>query len=133
MYRSRWPTVACALLLSIGTHAMFALSIYFIALAMFAHVPTLHEHLILVPLGMVAGSLPLTPAGFGAFEFAIEQLYEIIPAAQNIDVAGILVALTYRLLTIAVAMIGIVVYWTSRREMDAVLQEAEQESSPHET
>ena len=69
-----------------------------------------------------------TPAGFGAFEYAIEKLYEIIPAATNIDVAGILVALVYRLLTIMVATIGIFVYWPSRSEMRKLLADAEHET-----
>ena len=126
IYRQRWPTVALALLMSAVSHSMFTFSVYLVARAMFVHVPTLREHLILVPLGMVAGSLPLAPAGFGAFEFAIEKLYEIIPAATNIDVAGILVALVYRLLTILVAVMGIVVYWSSRREVQQVLDDVEQ-------
>jgi glycosyltransferase 2 family protein len=117
IYRTRWVTVAVTLLMSVCSHALFALSLYLIAKAMFAHVPTLREHMILVPLGMVAGSLPLAPAGFGTFELAIRVLYKIIPADPAVDVAGILVALVYRLLTIMVAMIGVVVYWSSRREV----------------
>ena len=53
IYRHRWPTVCLALVISVVTHSMFALSLYLIARAMFDHVPTLREHLILVPLGMV--------------------------------------------------------------------------------
>ena len=128
IYRSRWPTVAATLVISMFSHALFTLSIFLIAHAMFTHVPSLREHLIIVPLGMVAGSLPMTPAGFGAFEFAIEKLYQMIPVDPLNDVAGILVALVYRVLTILVAMIGIVVYWTSQREVQEVLHEAERES-----
>ena len=117
IYRTRWLTVGITLLMSVCSHALFALSLYLIARAMFAHVPTLREHMILVPLGMVAGSLPLAPAGFGTFEFAIGELYKIIPAASDVDVAGILVALVYRLLTIMVAMIGVVIYWSNRRNV----------------
>ena len=117
--------MAIALVISVVTHSMFTFSVYLVAKALFVHIPTLREHLILVPLGMVAGSLPLAPAGFGAFEFAIEKLYKIIPAATNIDVAGVLVALVYRMLTILVAMIGIVVYWSSRREVQEVLNEVD--------
>ena len=117
IYRKRWLTVCIALIMSVGSHGLFTLSLYLIAKAMFEHVPTLREHMILVPLGMVAGALPLAPAGFGAFEFAIGELYKIIPAAPDIDVAGILVALVYRLLTIMVAMIGVVLYWFSRSEV----------------
>lgn len=121
VYRARWKMVAVALIMSLGSHAMFALSLYLIAHALFVHVPTVMEHMILAPLGMVAGGLPLAPAGFGAFEFAIGELYRILPADQNLDVAGVLVALVYRLLTIAVALLGVVVTGTSRREMRAVM------------
>ncbi|MCU0960221.1 MAG: flippase-like domain-containing protein [Pirellulaceae bacterium] len=126
VYRARWGMVAVALVMSLGSHMLFTLSLYLIAHALFVHVPTFVEHMILVPLGMVAGGLPLAPAGFGAFEFAIGELYRIIPADPDLDVAGVLVALVYRLLTIAVAMIGVIVYWTSRREMQAVMADAEQ-------
>jgi uncharacterized protein (TIRG00374 family) len=128
IYRSRWPTVVATLAISVFSHALFTLSMFLIAHAMFTHVPSLREHLIIVPLGMVAGSLPMTPAGFGAFEFAIEKLYQMIPADPQNDVAGILVALVYRLLTILVAMIGIIVYWTSQREVQEVLHQTERES-----
>jgi hypothetical protein len=39
------------------------------------------------------------------------------------------VALVYRLLTILVAMIGIVVYWSSRREVQQVLDDVEHEAA----
>ncbi len=126
VYRARWGMVAVALVMSLGSHMLFILSFFCIASALFDRVPTLLEHMILVPLGMVAGSLPLTPAGFGAFEFAIGELYRIIPADPSLDVAGVLVALVYRLVTITVAMIGVVVYWTSRRELQAVMADADQ-------
>jgi hypothetical protein len=124
IYRTRWVTVCVTVLMSVGSHALFTLSLYLIARAMFEHVPTLYEHMILVPLGMVAGALPLAPAGFGTFEWAIRDLYHIIPADPAVDVAGILVALVYRLLTILVAMIGVVIYWTSRREVRQLRSEA---------
>ena len=71
--------------------------------------------------------LPFTPAGFGAFELAIEKLYEIVPAADNVDVAGVLVALVYRLMTIVVAAIGMVIYWSSRSEVRQLMEDAEQD------
>ena len=53
----------------------------------------------------------------------VGELYRIIPAAADVDVAGILVALVYRLLTIMVAMIGVVIYWSSRREVRRLTDE----------
>ncbi len=126
IYRKRWPTITVAIVMSIGTHVLFACAMFLIATALFQHVPTFREHLIMIPLGMVTGALPFTPAGFGAFEFAIEKLYEIVPAATNIDVAGVLVALVYRLMTIVVATIGMVIYWASKSEVQQLLEDAEQ-------
>ncbi len=125
IYRKRWTTVLVAVLMSIGTHALFALALFLIATALFQHVPTLREHLIMVPLGMVAGAVPFLPGGLGAFEFAIGELYRIVPAASNVDVSGVLVALVYRLMTILVAAIGMIVYWSSRGEVRQVMEDVE--------
>ena len=132
IYRRRWRTVVVAVLMSLCTHVLFATALFLIAQALFEHVPTLREHMIMSPLGMVTGALPFTPAGFGAFEFAIEKLYEIVPAADNIDVVGILVALVYRLMTIIVAAIGMVIYWLGRSEVRQLLEDVEhsKEESP---
>jgi uncharacterized membrane protein YbhN (UPF0104 family) len=125
IYRTRWPILFVSVVMSLCTHVLFATSMSLIAHALFEHVPTIPEHMIIIPLGMVAGALPFTPAGFGAFEFAIEKLYEMVPAADNIDVAGILVALVYRLMTIVVAAVGVVVYWSSRSEVRQLLEDVE--------
>lgn len=126
IYRQRWRAMIIALLLSCGTHGMFALALFLIARALYAHIPTLREHLIIVPLSMVVGALPFTPAGFGAFEFALEKLYQLVPAADNITAAGVLVALVYRLLQIVVAAIGMLIYWCSRGEVRQVMEDAQQ-------
>ena len=125
IYRNRWPTLLVAVLMSLGVHTLLATAIYLIARAIFPHVPTFSEHLIIVPLSMVAGALPFTPAGFGAFELAIQQLYAIVPSAQNIDVVAVLVALVYRLMTIIVATVGMVIYWTSKSEVKQLMAGAE--------
>ncbi len=131
IYRTRWGILLVAILMSIGTHLLFALSLFGVANALFEYPPSFAEHLVIVPLGMLAGAIPFMPAGFGAFEFAIDQLYKLVPAAANMDVSGVLVALTFRLMTILVAAIGVAVYWTSRREVRDVLEEVEhQQTSP---
>ena len=47
--------------------------------------------------------------------------------APSSDADGIVVALAYRLMTIVVAAIGVVYYWTSRGEVQTLLEEAEEE------
>jgi uncharacterized protein (TIRG00374 family) len=72
---------------------------------------------------MAAGALPLTPAGLGTFEVAMSTLYDLVQVESNDD--GVIVALVYRVVTIVIAVIGIVVYWFARREVTEVLEEAE--------
>lgn len=126
MYRDKKPTMIAILGMSMGVHALLATSIYLIAIALFEQPPTLAEHCVIVPLSNVAGALPLMPAGLGQFEFAMAELYEYVPAAGPGDVVGILVALAYRLITIGVASIGMVYYWTSRAQVRDLMDEAKQ-------
>jgi uncharacterized membrane protein YbhN (UPF0104 family) len=107
---------------------VLALAIYLAAAALFDTVPTLGEHLIIVPLSMVAGALPFTPAGLGTFEFALDALYARVPAHAAVAASGVTVALAFRVMTIVIAGIGVIYYWTSRREVRQVLAEAERES-----
>jgi uncharacterized membrane protein YbhN (UPF0104 family) len=82
--------------------------------------------LIIVPLSMVAGALPFTPAGLGTFEYAMGELYNLVPANGPGDAIGILVAMAFRLVTIAIATIGVGFYWACRREVQEVMHEAEE-------
>ena len=128
MYRNRYDVMGLILVMSVGVHAMLALSIFLIAQGLFGETPTLGEHMIIVPLSNVAGAIPFMPGGLGTFEFAMEKLYDIIPANGPGEVIGVLVALTYRIVTIAIAAVGVVFYWTSRREVQEVMTEAEHEA-----
>ncbi len=128
IYRARWKILLLATVMSMGTHFLFSVSLFLIATSLFDHVPTFGEHLILVPLGLVAGALPFAPGGFGALEFAVQELYRLIPADPQVDVAGVLVALVYRLITMLIAAVGVVVYWSSRAEVRRLMEDAEQDS-----
>jgi len=55
----------------------------------------------------------------------MKVLYELVPV-EGRDY-GIIVGLAYRLITILVAAIGVVYYWSSRRKVTEVLEEAELE------
>lgn len=127
MYRSRPGVLAVIGVLSLGVHCLNAVAVYMIATALFSQVPPLSEHMIVVPLGMVAGAIPGLPAGLGAFEFAIKYLYETIPTVPLEHGEGLVVALGYRIITIVIAMIGVAYYWASRREVSQVLHEAEEQ------
>lgn len=125
MFRDKRSLMLLILAMSMAVHSLLAIAIFLIAGGLFEQTPTLAEHLILVPLSMVANALPFTPAGLGSFEIAMESLYALVPAGGAGDVVGVLVALSYRLVTIGIAAVGVVYYWTCRREVQAVIAEAE--------
>ncbi len=127
LYRQRPAVLVVAGLMSLGVHTIFACALYLAAgsLLTFDVAPSLGEHFVIVPLAMVAGVLP-TPGGLGVFEAAMEALYRIIPAAGGNGGDGFIVALAYRLMTFAIAGIGVCYYLASRREVVETLHEAEQ-------
>lgn len=125
IYRSRLPAVFTALAMSIGIHCLLVFSISCIAVGLPGVVPTLGEHFFIVPLSMVAGAIPITPNGLGTMEGALEILYQIVPMSDAIQRGtGTVVAIGYRLTTLCVAAVGAVYYLAARREVAAVMHDA---------
>ncbi|MEM1226021.1 MAG: lysylphosphatidylglycerol synthase transmembrane domain-containing protein [Planctomycetota bacterium] len=125
-----WAFLA-SLCMSVGVHGLLVVSMYLIATSMYEQTPTFAEHFIIVPLGMLASALPLTPAGIGVLEFTIDTLYRVVPAVAT-PAKGLLVALVFEMVKVVLAVIGTIFYWTASSEEAASLEEAEQELSPSE-
>jgi hypothetical protein len=90
--------------------------------------PSLADHLVIIPLAMVTGVLPLPVNGLGAFETAVVFLYERVPAGLELSEGrGLLAAFGYRAITILIALVGVCYYLASRREVAEVMHEAEAE------
>ncbi len=71
-------------------------------------------------------AIPLAPGGLGAQEYVLDELFKQLPN-QPEEFSGMIVATVYRLITLAIAGIGLVYYWTSHgRELKQVRQEAEE-------
>lgn len=115
-----------AVLLSVIVHSLLAVSMYLIARGLYTAPPTFAEHLIIVPVGMLASALPLTPAGVGVLEATIEWLYRVVPATPT-EASGTLVALTFEIVKILLAACGMAFYWGSDREVRQSLEAAEKE------
>jgi hypothetical protein len=123
-YRHRLGALAVVFGLSLLIHTVFPVAIFLIARALYTSPPSIAVHMVSVPLSLSMGAIP-TPGGLGTFELALDQLYKLLSPSANAD--GIVVALAYRLITIVVAAIGVVYYWTSRSEVQTLLEEAEEE------
>jgi hypothetical protein len=127
MYRSQKALMLVIGVMSLAVHAGLAVAIFLAARGLYETPPTLGEHFVIVPLANVAGAIPATPAGLGTFEVAIDTLYKWVPADPQTKVSGITIALGYRIMQIAITSIGVVYYWTSRREVRELLQDAQHE------
>lgn len=129
-YRDRPGVLFAAAAISLVVQSINAVAIWLAALALFADAPGLLAHLVIVPAAMVAGSVPLMPAGLGAFEAALEFLYRTLVVPLPVAGAGLTVALAYRAITIAVAAIGGLFHLACREEVERVIDEADAAQSP---
>ena len=108
--------VFIAIAMSVTIHCMLVLAVDLIARGLFESPPTLVEHLVIVPCGLTAGALPITPAGLGVFEAALDHLYRVVPSVPT-TASGTLVALIYDMIRLLIAVIGVVFFWTAGREL----------------
>ena len=115
---------AASVLMSIGVQGLLVISLVLIARGLYPSPPTLAEHFIIMPIGMLASALPITPAGIGVLEVAIETLYRTVPAVPT-EASGTLVALVFEIVKVVMAVIGTVFYWTAGAEVRESLEEAE--------
>lgn len=122
---------ANSVVLSVVVQSLFAASVYLIAAGLYGGkqaIPTLTEHFIIVPFGMLASSLPIAPAGLGLFEAAVEWGYRVVPAIVT-KASGTMVALVFEFVKVVLAVAGVIFYWTAGREVRKSIEESETEEA----
>lgn len=125
VYREKYRVLILTFVLSLGVHAAMSTGFYFIAQGLPGPSVSLGTHFMIVPLSMLAGVLPLPLAGLGALETALEFFYQwSLSGHTAVQGRGLVLALTYRLTTVAVAAVGAVFYALSRRDVEAAMREA---------
>jgi uncharacterized membrane protein YbhN (UPF0104 family) len=131
--RATWVLVL-SLVATLIAQALFAVAFYFVSAGCLENHPSLASHMVIVPLATLVGILPLPMSGLGAVEAAIDFMYHAVPKAIEGGAAaalskgvGALVSLANRVVMLAVAMIGVVIYFVSRREVAEVMHEVEVE------
>jgi hypothetical protein len=125
-YQRRRAVLALAVGITLVIHCLNVVAFFFIAEGLPDEAPPLAVHFFIVPLGLVSSALPLPMEGLGAFETVLKYLYQQVTPAHVSSGQGLLVALTYRLIRILVALVGVFFYLTSRREVDRMIHEAEE-------
>ncbi len=122
MYKRKLRDLAVALAMAVVGHVGFVLTFYFCARAVPGDTPPVQLHFLIIPVGMVIQSIPLTPGNFGVSEGAFNALYGMVGA--ELGIKGMLVSLAYRLVTWAVGLIGLVFYLRLRGTVRQVLSES---------
>jgi uncharacterized membrane protein YbhN (UPF0104 family) len=112
MYRCRPGTVYGVLGISLAGHVGFVLLYYFSMRTLWdagsgQEVPTLAQHFLIVPIGMVIQAMPLFPGGAGIGELGFGLLYGWLGASEA---SGVLGSLVMRVNTWIIGLIGYVVY-----------------------
>ena len=125
MFHTHPIAFAAAIGMSLGVQSMLAISMYLIARGLYSSPPTLMDHFIIVPIGMLTSALPITPAGLGVLEATLEWLYQIVPSTPTLA-SGTLVALVFELVKVAMAAMGVVFYWTAGEEVRHSIEIAEE-------
>jgi hypothetical protein len=126
IYQRKLPLLGVILAMSVAVHVLLILGFYFIARGLPSRAPTFSEHFLVIPLSMVAGSLPFTPNGLGTLELGVDYFYRTISSSGGVTPGdGVIAALCYRIITVAIALVGVCYYLTRSREIDEAMQEAD--------
>ncbi|HWP85284.1 MAG TPA: lysylphosphatidylglycerol synthase transmembrane domain-containing protein [Terriglobia bacterium] len=109
LYRRRGRSVWLALGLAILGHVGFVITFYFgsLTLSPAESIPSLKEHYLIVPVGMLIQAGFPAPGGMGGGEFAFGKLYEVI---GKVFESGVLASLIYRVISWILGLAGYMVY-----------------------
>ena len=77
----------------------------------------------------LSAAMQVIPLPIGPTEVMLELLYRYTPVGPAIaEGQGLVVALVYRLISMLIAVLGVLYYFGNRREMAEVMHEAEEET-----
>jgi uncharacterized protein (TIRG00374 family) len=115
-YREKGAALPRVALMSLGVPALNVMGFFLIARALPLRAPSLFEHFVIIPPAMVSGAIPLPMEALGVFEYTVNYLYAQAMPAGSPPGTGLLVALTYRALTILTILAGAPLYALVRAE-----------------
>ncbi len=122
MYRLRPKSIALTLVLSWVGHVGFVTSFYCFARTLWDGsnaIPTLTEHFLIVPIGLVIQAMPLFPGGVGIGEAGFGGLYALF-AGDSAKPNGVLGSLVQRVICWVIGLAGFFVYQRMRSGLGPV-------------
>jgi uncharacterized protein (TIRG00374 family) len=133
VYRQRQAAVAKVMVLSWVGHVGFVCAFYCCARTLWTPelgpVPTLIQHFLLVPIGLVMQAIIPTPGGAGAGEWSFAALYLLFRASEA---NGVLGSLVMRVISWVLGLVGYAVYLWVPATRPAAIDEAENGPAPAE-
>lgn len=128
LYRNQPRVLLATAVMTLGVHGLFATGVYCVSRALPGGFHSLATHYVIMPVSCATGVVPLP---LGPFEVVFNLLYSRIPISAGIPIVagqGFLVALGYRCVCLLIAAVGICYYLAGRREVAAVMHEAQREA-----
>ena len=115
LFREKKLGIALAIVLSMAINFIFVVAIYWIALFAAGPHPTLSQHVTIAPISMIANSAPL-PLGLGGMEAVLDLQYQALSPATAENASGtnmgVIVGFLFRILLLAVAALGSLLWLT---------------------
>lgn len=123
-YRKRVDLLLAAIGVSLVIHLLYCTAILIMSQSIGIaqeHRPAPGSIFVIVPPSMIAGALPL-----GVYEVTITLLFKAASPAGAPPNMGLLIGLSYRLIQILIATIGVGYWLAGRREVQKLMHEAEE-------
>jgi hypothetical protein len=127
MYRCCPRAVGGVLLLSWVGHVGFVFFFYYAALTLWQPdsgelIPSLAQHFLIVPIGLVIQAAPFFPGGAGIGELGFGLLYRWLGCSEA---SGVLGSLVYRILNWTLGLLGGLMYLRMRTALKSALRREE--------
>ncbi len=115
LYRQRAGGTTLAVLVSLGAQVAGVLSFslaaqVFLPATPAAPIPSLAQHFVIVPIGMLIQFGFPAPGGLGGCEFGYGVLYSLAMPSADATAVGVLAALVFRGIALSIGILGYVLY-----------------------
>lgn len=120
-FRQASGRLLLAVAMSFAVHTFYVGMVYLVGRGLCSPQPPLGSHFVFTPISMIAGALPI-----GTLEATLNGLYYVFSPPGVPDSQGLMIAVTYRLLQISVATIGVFYYLAGRQEVQQLMEENKQ-------